>query len=199
MPAFAAMPPQDVTAILEHMLERGILADDSGLLTIGREGERAFGYRNFMELFSVFTSPPLFTVFHGRDDLGQVHEASFHGARDAAPVLLLGGRSWRVTHVDWARRTAHVEATAEPGRSRWVGGGDVLSSEVARAVRRVLARGQCPGRVFGRAAAALERIGQELAWVEEGRPRWSARGARRSGGRSRGCTRTSRSRKSCRA
>jgi ATP-dependent Lhr-like helicase len=168
MPAFAAMADHDVAAVLDHMVGRGLLHDDMGVLTVGGEGEREFGRRNFMELFSVFTSPPLFTVFHGRDDLGQVHEASFHGAQDGAPVLLLGGRSWRVTHVDWGRRTAHVEASAEPGRSRWLGGGGALSAAVAGAVRRVLARGHCPGRLYGRATTALDRIGREFAWVEDG-------------------------------
>jgi Lhr-like helicase len=116
---------------------------------------------------SVFTSPPLFTVFHGRDDLGRVHETSFHATRGAEPVLLLGGRSWRVTHVDWSRRVAYVEPSTERGRSRWVGGGGALSSAMASAIRRVLAGADPIGAWSERAGAALERIRHDFAWVED--------------------------------
>ena len=48
------------------------------------------------------------------------------GRREGPNGLLLGGRAWRVTHLDWARRIAHVEATDEVGHSRWRGTGPTL-------------------------------------------------------------------------
>jgi ATP-dependent helicase Lhr and Lhr-like helicase len=59
------------------MLETGVLVDDQGILWLGRAGEAEFGRKNFMEIFSVFQTPPLFSVRHGQADLGQVHETSF--------------------------------------------------------------------------------------------------------------------------
>ena len=47
-----------------------------GLLGIGATGEATFGRRNFMELLSVFLSPPLFTVTHGREQVGFVDETT---------------------------------------------------------------------------------------------------------------------------
>ena len=44
---------------------------------------------------------------------------TFFGKQDGPRVLLLGGRSWLVNHIDWQRRIAFVEATNEKGRSRW--------------------------------------------------------------------------------
>ncbi len=58
VPAFAAMTAEDIRSVLDYMVERTILFDEAGILSVGPEGERSFGYRNFMELFSVFTSPP---------------------------------------------------------------------------------------------------------------------------------------------
>ncbi len=81
-------------------------------------GKREFGRRHFMERMSVFTSPPLFQVLHGREDLGQVDALSFAGGAGRPRVLLLGGRSWRVTHVDWNRRVAFVERVEGRGASR---------------------------------------------------------------------------------
>lgn len=164
---FAAMPAADVEAVLEYMTARGILFSEAGILSLGPEGERSFGYRNFMELFSVFTSPPLFTVLYGRTEIGQVHEASFQLSRGEPPVLLLGGRSWRVTHLDWPRRTAYVEPTEVEGRSRWVGAGRSLSFALCRSIRRVLASGRCPATLSRRANDCLTRLADEHGWVDD--------------------------------
>ena len=110
------------------------------MLWLGREGQDAFGRKNFLELLSVFSAPPLFTVSHGRHELGSVDEASFLGRRDdGPPVLLLAGRAWRVTHLDWKRRRAHVEPAEDAGRSRWRGGGQLLGHDLCRPIREVLA------------------------------------------------------------
>jgi len=64
------------------MLEHEILWEEAGILWLGREGESTYGRRNFLELFSVFTSPPLFSVLHGRQELGYVDELTFLQKQD---------------------------------------------------------------------------------------------------------------------
>ena len=68
MPAFQVMARNRLGEIIDFMLEREMLHDDEGMLSMGMEGERAFGWRHFMELMSVFTSEPLFSVLHGRSE-----------------------------------------------------------------------------------------------------------------------------------
>jgi ATP-dependent Lhr-like helicase len=58
MPAFARMSNEDTESIIAHMVGEGLLSDDEGLLWFGKEGEAAFGRKNFMDLLSVFQSPP---------------------------------------------------------------------------------------------------------------------------------------------
>ena len=77
MPAFGQMTEEETTSIMAHMLANGLFAEDEGVLWFGRKGEEEFGRKNFMELLSVFQSPPLFSVKHGQIDLGEVHESSF--------------------------------------------------------------------------------------------------------------------------
>ena len=116
---FAQISKASREQLIEWMLGKEVLWEDAGILWFGREGETTFGQRNFMELFSVFMSPPLFSVLHGRQELGYVDETTFLGKQDGPRVLLLGGRSWLVNHIDWQRRFAFVEATDQKGRSRW--------------------------------------------------------------------------------
>ncbi len=121
------------------MLQHHYLYEDEGILSIGREGEKHFGKRNFMQLFSVFDSPPLFTVFYGRTELGSVHQLTFQVKRDEWITLSLGGHSWLVKHVDWKRRQVFVEPGKERGKSRWFSAGQPLTYELCQATLRVLA------------------------------------------------------------
>lgn len=63
MTGFKSIIPAKLTQSIDYMIHTGILHSDSGILGVGSKGERSFGQKNFMELFSVFTSPPMVKVF----------------------------------------------------------------------------------------------------------------------------------------
>jgi ATP-dependent helicase Lhr and Lhr-like helicase len=170
VPAFSRMPADRVGELMDWMLAEGILFDEDGVLWLGRKGEEEFGRKNFLELFSVFTSPPLFVVRHGRQELGFVDETTFLSRREGPRVLLLGGRAWRVTHLDWGRRVAHVEASEETGRSRWRGAGPTLEFPLCQTMRLVLAGEEDSPRWSRRAQARLAELRQEHPWVHAGGP-----------------------------
>jgi ATP-dependent Lhr-like helicase len=169
MPAFAQMTQEQTALILAHMLKNGLLAEDEGLLWFGRKGEEEFGRKNFMELLSVFQSPPLFTVRHGRTALGEVHESSFLIRTGERPVLLLGGRSWVTTSIDWSGRVAYVEPTDLQGKSRWMGSGQPLSFRHCQAIRTILGSEPNSEHYSRRAHDEMAAIHGEFGWVSEGR------------------------------
>ncbi len=164
-----AVPAADRQEVLAHMLANGVLVEDMGILGLGSVGEREFGRRHFGDLVAAFSQPLLLTVRHGPLDLGSVHPASIALGRGGEPaVISLGGRSWRVTDVDWRRRTVTVLPTESGGRSRWLGTGRPMSSVVANAVERVVT-GTLPGcRLSRRAATALDQIRTRFEFVDGG-------------------------------
>ena len=167
MPAFAMMSDEETESIVTHMLAEGLLNDDEGLLWFGREGEVAFGRKNFMELLSVFQSPPLFTVRHGRTDLGEVHESSFLIRTGERPVLSLAGRSWVTTSIDWVKRVAYVEPTEQIGRSRWLGPGQPLSFHHCQAIKKVLISEAYSDHYSRRGADEMSSVREEFAFLSE--------------------------------
>ncbi|MGQ0480084.1 MAG: DEAD/DEAH box helicase [Pseudonocardia sp.] len=150
----------DGTEILAHLLAEGFLEQDGGLGFIGPEAERRFGRRHFMELMAVFAAAPEFLVYAGRDEIGSVGDEALLADTAGAPrVLLLAGRAWLVTHVDWKRRRCHVEPTDLPGRAKWDGQAAGLSFEITRGMRDVLLGADPPGvRVSKRGAAVLAEL-----------------------------------------
>jgi ATP-dependent helicase Lhr and Lhr-like helicase len=135
------VPSLSVSAlpIADYLVAQGFVEREDGMLFIGPEAERKFGRRHFMGLMAVFTAPPEFTVLHGREEIGRTDPVLLVDQVDGPRLLLLAGRSWRVTWTDWKRRRCFVEPAEEGGRARWlssaVGG---LSFEIARAMRDVL-------------------------------------------------------------
>jgi ATP-dependent Lhr-like helicase len=166
VPAFHDLDRGVVDRIVAGMIERRALWDDAGVLWLGREGQDTYGRKNFLELVSVFTAPPLFAVLHGRRELGSVDQSTFLARRDDGPtVLLLAGRAWRVAHLDWGRRRAFVEPAVDGGRSRWRGQGQFLNHELCRAIRRLLIDDAAPPAWSRRAVSRMASVRSDFPWL----------------------------------
>jgi len=142
--------------IAEFLAAQGFVEREDGMLFIGPEAERKFGRRHFMGLMAVFTAPPEFTVLHGREEIGRTDPVLLVDQVEGPRLLLLGGRSWRVTWTDWKRRRCFVVPAEDGGRARWlsaaVGG---LSFEIARSMRDVLLGADPPVTLTRRGAGML--------------------------------------------
>ena len=168
LPAFLSIPNSEVDVVINHLLEKAILFSDGVRLSCGNEGHALFGRRNFLELVSVFTTPPLFTVLHGRKELGSVHQVAFVRHRPEEPaVLSLGGKSWAVTSLDWPRRVAYVIPVEEKGKSRWLGTNFGFSFLLCQASHEVLADDAVSARWTTRAKDKMASIRQEHAFLKQ--------------------------------
>ncbi|MFD9421162.1 MULTISPECIES: DEAD/DEAH box helicase [unclassified Streptomyces] len=157
--------------LVRHLIAEGYLNRDSGMLFIGPEAERRFGYRHFMDLTAVFIAAPEFTVLSGRTEIGTTDPALLTEEIAGPRRLLLAGRSWQVSYIDWSRRRCFVEPVDGGGKARWGGLGLSRSGSHAltRAAREILL-GETPPVVFTRRAdSALDQVrerGAELVHPE---------------------------------
>jgi ATP-dependent Lhr-like helicase len=162
-----AVPEVERTAILDHMLTTGILSEDAGILGLGAKGEQEFGRRHFSDLVAAFSEPLLLSVRHGPVDLGTVHPGSLvRTCTGETTVLLLAGRSWKVTEVDWRTRAVTVIPYESGGRSRWLGSSRAMSEVICRTMERIVAGAEPACRLSRRAEVALAQIRDRLAFVD---------------------------------
>ncbi|WP_334663377.1 DEAD/DEAH box helicase [Streptomyces cyaneofuscatus] len=151
--------------ILRHLVNEGFLDEDASMLFIGPEAERRFGRRHFIELTASFTAPPQFTVLSGRTEIGQTDPSVLTEERPGPRRLLLGGRSWQVTFIDWGRKRAFVEPADGGGVAKWTGGSLAgLSYALTRSMRDVLLGADPLVSLTRRAEACLTE------WREEDAP-----------------------------
>jgi ATP-dependent Lhr-like helicase len=143
--------------VVRHLVEQGWLERDGGTLFIGPEAERRYGQRHFMNLTASFTAPPEFTVLSGRTEIGRTDPDLLTEEVAGPRKLLLAGRSWLVTYIDWQRRRCFVEPADEGGRAKWSGFGPVRvrSRVLTRAAREVLLGSDPPVALTRRATARL--------------------------------------------
>ncbi|MEU7166052.1 DEAD/DEAH box helicase [Streptomyces morookaense] len=150
--------------ILSHLVAGGFLDSDGGMLFIGPEAEKHFSHRHFMELTASFTAPPEFTVLAGRTEIGTTDPTVLTEERQGPRRLLLAGRSWQVTFIDWARRRAFVEPVEDGGIAKWQGSeARGLSYVLTHAMRDVLLGTDPDVRLTRRATAALAELRMDRA------------------------------------
>jgi ATP-dependent Lhr-like helicase len=154
----------EASRVTDWMLATGHVDSDSGMLFIGPQAERRYGHKHFLELLSVFTADPQFTIVNGQVEVGTVDPLMLTRKAAGVRVLSLGGRAWQVTHIDWKRRRAFVEPTTRPGSSRWSGMAPPLSFALTDAIRRVVLGADLPGTsLTRRATQRIAAIRQEVA------------------------------------
>lgn len=165
LPAFSEIPESELAAILHHLVASGYIHEDQSMWMIGPQAETELGRRHFSELVSVFTSPPLFEVWNGRQHVGNVEETALHHDPDQPAIISLGGRAWRVTQIDWRKR--RLEVMPEPGaaRTRWIGTARAMRYELCQMICTVLREDEAYEFLSRRARIGLEESRKEFDWV----------------------------------
>ena len=160
--SFPELPREDIGALVEHLVAARFLDHAEGLVRVGPETERAFARGHYRDLLASFSGSMLLTGRHGSSEVGYIDPTVLTGEQEDR-LILLAGRSWRVTEVEWSRRIVWLEPAREGGKARWMGGARSLSRDVCQGIRTVLASG-APAVVTlsQRAQAALRELTDEL-------------------------------------
>lgn len=151
--AFPELARGDIAALIDHLVAGSYLVSDAGLLQIGPTTEREFGRSHYLDLLASFSGSPLLTGRFGSAEVGYIDPTVLTG-ENANRLILLGGRSWRVTEIEWRRRIVWLEPVKEGGTARWIGGGRGMGAEVSAAIRAVLVDGPPAGTIVSRRATA---------------------------------------------
>lgn len=160
--SFPELATDDITALVEHLVEKQFLDRSEGVVRVGPETERAYARGHYRDLLASFSGSMLLTGRHGSSEVGYIDPTVLTGEQDNR-LLLLAGRSWRVAEVEWSKRIVWLEPAREGGKARWMGGSRSLGRDVCQAIRTVLATGAPPIVTLSqRARVALASLVDEL-------------------------------------
>lgn len=160
--AFPEVNSQGVADVIDHMVDASFLMDTHGVLQIGPAAEKQFGRAHYKDLLASFSGSQLLLGRCGGAEVGYIDPTMLAG--DKPPrLILLAGKSWRITEIDWKRQTVWLESAKEGGTARWTGSGRTLSREIAQGILLALRQGAGEHTVISkRARLELEQVMQDL-------------------------------------
>jgi len=180
--AFGGLSANERTGLVAHMIQQDILNEVDSRLTLGPQGEKLYGKRNFLELYAVFSTPRTLRVLYGPQEIGVIDAFFLQDGSQDRSSFVLSGRPWRVLAVDWRSGTCSVEPTASGKYPRWHGQPVLLSRALCQAMLSLLADGEARSCWSKRAQAAMDTVreqyagrvdgGGSLVLEPEGRFRW---------------------------
>lgn len=138
-----AFPESDqggIAGVIDHMVALSFLMDVDGVLQIGPMTEKQFGRAHYKDLLASFTGAHLLLGRFGNVEVGYIDPTMLTGDKEGR-LILLSGKSWRITDVDWKKRVVWLEPVKEGGKARWTGIGRTLSREIAQGILRGLHQG----------------------------------------------------------
>ena len=162
--AFPESSPQGVTELVDHMVQLGFLMEAEGVLQIGPATEKHYGRAHYKDLLASFSGAQLLLGRFGSVEVGFIDPMMLAGDKESR-LILLAGRSWHITDVDWKRRTVWLEPAKEGGKARWTGSGRTLSREISQGILGAVHEAAGPHAIISkRAQVALEEIAE---WVPD--------------------------------
>jgi len=160
--AFPESIPEDIALVIEHMVSFDFLLNVEGVLQVGPMTEKKFGRAHYKDLLASFTGAQLLLGRFGNVEVGYIDPTMLAGDKPCR-LILLSGKSWRITDVDWKKRIVWLEPAREGGKARWIGSGRSLSLEITQGILRGLQQGVgAHTAISKRAQLQIEQILEEL-------------------------------------
>jgi ATP-dependent Lhr-like helicase len=166
--AFRGLDARDRFELVSHMCEQSILVSADHRLLLGPRGEKLYGHRNFMELYAVFSSPPVLKVVYGPQEVGSID--AWFLQLDEKPnrcAFVLAGRPWKVVRIDWKSATALVEPAEEGAYPSWFGQPILLSRELCGAMQTLLSSDAIEPIWSKRATKVMAEMRKDYAFLQD--------------------------------
>jgi ATP-dependent Lhr-like helicase len=158
---FQGLDETDRKELVDHMLGENILAESGGRYSVGERGEKLYGWKNFAELYTVFSAPQILKVLWGATEIGSIDVTFAQQEKLENLSFVLGARPWRAVAIDFAQGIVRVEPIASGKLARWQGRGRLLGRELCQAMLEILVSDDVPLEWSRRAKDRLTELRTE--------------------------------------
>lgn len=165
---FTGLAVEERQSIVDHMLAEKILDVQEGRFWLGPAGEKRYGRANFSELYAVFSTPRLISVMSNGEEVGTVDASFLKSIETEGPdktAFALGGRPWRIVHIDWPRGVCTVRPAENARAPRWSGSPQFLDYALVQKMREVILSDDVDPSWSKRAVETMQGLRAEHAFL----------------------------------
>lgn len=135
---FSGITKIEYDYLIQFWIDNGIIRCVNDDILIGEVGEKCFGNRNHLELYSVFESNDQYEVIYNKYSIG-VLDSWFVKSKQGKFLFRLAGKKWQVEEIDDARKLIYVSLTSQGISPVWMGGSFIsVDFRVAQRVREII-------------------------------------------------------------
>ncbi|WP_419174439.1 DEAD/DEAH box helicase [Desulfosediminicola sp.] len=137
---FSEISREKFDQFIGFLLSKDFLHDDGRMYSLGLKAEKAFGRKNFMEIYSVFSTPLEFEVSGlSGEMIGTVQWDFLEKLLEESAAFYLAGRAWFVERIEWKNKCVLVVPAPAGKVPKWGGTTpSFLSYELCRKMRDIL-------------------------------------------------------------
>ncbi len=158
---FQGLGEADRKELVDHMLAENILAESGGRYSLGERGEKLYGWKNFAELYAVFSAPQILKVLWGVTEIGSIDVTFAQQERLENLSFVLGARPWRAVAIDFSQGIVRVEPIASSKLARWQGRSGLLGRDLCQAMLEIIISDDNPPEWSKRARDRLAELRTE--------------------------------------
>jgi ATP-dependent Lhr-like helicase len=135
---FKGITGEEYEELIKYWVDNNIIRIENEDVLLGTEGERVFGRKNYLELYSVFEASDQYEVICKKESIG-VLDSRFVNSKEGNFLFRLAGRKWKVLEIDDERSIIEVIPTTEGITPFWNSGGFFnVDYRVAQRAREIL-------------------------------------------------------------
>lgn len=130
--AFKEIEENEITDVLNHLIESDLLEKLQNEVIIGIEGEKIVNGRDF---YSVFKSEENFKISNAGNTIGEI-PISPQIVEDEN--ILLAAKIWKITYIDFATKKIEVIPAKDGKPPMFFGGGGIIDSKIREKMMEIL-------------------------------------------------------------
>lgn len=138
--AFENISDEELDEFMRYLMDENYLSKSKEEYIVGSEFEKKFSYNFLLNFSSVFETLTEYSVIYKNKEIGTLQSWFIFILlkENSSAKFTLAGIPWEIETVEHEKYKVYVKKAKEGGLATWLGGGGIVSFEIAQEILKIL-------------------------------------------------------------
>lgn len=138
--AFKNINEEELDKFIKYLMDENYLSKSKDEYIVGSEFEKKFSYNFLINFSSVFETLSEYSVKYRNKEIGTLQSwfVFILLKENSSAKFTLAGITWEIETVDYEKYKIYVKKAKDGGLATWIGGGGIISFEIAQEMLKIL-------------------------------------------------------------